>query len=266
MLASMRMVMFSIIVPYKNSERWIGRCCDSLTNQRGEFEFILINDDSDDNGEAIVNEYANRDERFVMLDNQHRTGVSGARNTGLDCASGEWISFLDADDEMMPDVYKIFTSAINKHKRANIFQFNHYRHYAKNGKTLLRYTNHPGVYDINRLPVLWVMVWNKLVRRDIIDGVRFDEGMKFAEDEMFVYECLARDGRIFCMADITTTHHFENTSSLSKTKDESDIFKLCRATENFIKRNKEPSIRRAACLRMSEHWSHLFLDTLTERK
>lgn len=256
--------MISVIVPYKDSERWVGRCCESLTVQDGEFEFLLVNDNSEDNGEAIVNEYANRDKRFVMLNNEHRTGVSGARNTGLDHAGGDWITFLDADDELMPGACEMFRSAIKSNKDANIFQFNHYRYYAKNGRTALKYTNVPGTYNIKRLPVLWVMVWNKLIRRDLIDGLRFNESMKFAEDEMFVFECLARDGRIFCKSDITTIHHFENTESLSKTRDESDILKQSHAIEDFIKRNKDQDVRRAACMRLSEHWAHLFLDVFTK--
>lgn len=258
--------MISIIVPYKNAEPWLSRCCDSLTRQDGDLEFVLVNDNSKDKSERIVAEYASRDKRFVMLDNQHKGGVSGARNTGLDNARGEWLTFLDADDVMVDNVWKIFDSAIRSGKGAVLYQFNHYRYYAKKNKTVLKYTNTPGRYSLGRAPILWCFVWNKLIRADLVEDIRFIEGMKFGEDEMFCLECLAKSESVICNGNATTVHHFENEKSLSKTKTRNDIIKFAHALEHFIQMAEDPDAKRLACLRLSEHWSHLFLDMFTGKE
>ena len=117
--------MISVIVPYWNSEKWLGRCCESLMKQQGEFEFLLISDHCTDRSDDIARGYACMDDRFCVLWNTRAKGVSGARNTGLDAAKGEWVTFLDADDEMLPNVWGIFQRMIQICDTANIVQANH---------------------------------------------------------------------------------------------------------------------------------------------
>ena len=93
--------MISVIIPYKNAEKYIPRCAESLLQQDSNFEFIFVNDDSEDDGPEILKNYA--DSRFVMLYNSGCPGVSGARNVGLANAEGDWITFLDVDDVMLPN-------------------------------------------------------------------------------------------------------------------------------------------------------------------
>ena len=95
--------MISVIVPFYNSEEWLGRCCDSLISQKGDFEFILVDDKSKDKSYDIACDYAAKDKRITVLKNKYKKGVCGARNTGIVYADGEYITFLDADDEMMSD-------------------------------------------------------------------------------------------------------------------------------------------------------------------
>ena len=128
----------SVIVPYHNAAPWLVRCLNSLTDNEGDFEFILVNDRSDDAGPSIVRQYAAIDERFVILDNERGPGVSGARNTGLDICSGDWITFLDADDKYIESAYKTFVRAINANRMAAVIQFNHLRHYSQINKTVLK--------------------------------------------------------------------------------------------------------------------------------
>ena len=247
----------SIIVPYKDASKYIGRCADSLRNQSGDFEFIFVNDNSTDDPVFET------DERFVLVDNQHKAGVGGARNTGLDIATGEWITFLDADDYLNPKAYRMFSNAVKQADGFNILQFNHNRYYAKVDKTALKYTNRAGVYKLESLPVYWCCVWNKLYRADFLRDIRFNESMRFGEDEMFNVECLAKDKRIRCFDTVTMTHVFENRQSLSKTKTEADLLKMAKAYEDFIKKHKDPEVRRACCSRLSTHWSHLFFEMFT---
>ena len=112
--------MISVIVPYKNAAPWIGRCVESLKAQSGDMEFILVNDHSTDDGKKIAKDLTKGDKRFRHYENARADGVSGARNTGLDKAKGEWITFLDADDEMLPEAYQVFERMIRLDQTINI--------------------------------------------------------------------------------------------------------------------------------------------------
>lgn len=245
----------SVIVPYWNSEKWIGRCCDSLTSQKGDFEFIMVDDHSTDKGKDIVMKYAHDDDRFIVLVNLHQKGVSGARNTGLDYASGEWVTFLDADDELMPKAYFMFERMTWVHKKANIVQANHLRRYEKRKETVKRQFNHEGTYCITNMPMVWYMVWNKIYRRDFIGDTRFQEGMQYGEDELFILDLLAKDDWIFHTDDITMIRHYDNAGSLSKSKTKTELITQARALEEFLMRCDNTAVKTFVCNLLSEHWA-----------
>lgn len=88
----------SVIIPVYNADKYIGRSLDCLLSQTEEnIEIICVNDGSTDNTEAVLNEYAERDKRIRMLQ-QENTGAGAARNLGLSVAKGKYTIFLDADD------------------------------------------------------------------------------------------------------------------------------------------------------------------------
>ena len=96
------MPILSIIIPVYNVEKYFRRCLDSVMSQSfRDYELLLVDDGSSDSSGAICDEYAVRDERIRVF---HKTngGVSSARNVGLEHAKGEWIYFVDADDEVLP--------------------------------------------------------------------------------------------------------------------------------------------------------------------
>ena len=90
----------SIVVPLFNKARYVARCLTSILNQNfTDFELIVVNDGSTDEGEEVVRSFS--DER-VRLINQANAGPGAARNRGMGDARGEFIAFLDADDEWLP--------------------------------------------------------------------------------------------------------------------------------------------------------------------
>ena len=216
----------SVIVPFWNSEKWLSRCLDSLCRQKGDFEFILVDDNSTDNGFEIASGYWENDFRFILLKNRRTAGVSGARNTGIDHADGDWITFLDADDEMLPDAYATFRKVISEDERANIHQLNHLRHYTNTNRTVLKYQNVSGVYQFGNLPQMWFGVWNKLFNRDFLT-IRFDERLQYGEDGLFALECLIKDNYIHHGDEkqLAVKHRFDNKQSLSHIKTSADIHK-----------------------------------------
>ena len=97
----------SVIVPVYNVEPWLRECLDSLINQTlKEIEIICINDGSPDNSGEILEEYAQIDDRIIVI-NQENKGLSTARNKGLEIANGEYVSFVDPDDYINLNTYEI---------------------------------------------------------------------------------------------------------------------------------------------------------------
>ncbi len=95
--------MISVVIPVYNVEQYLGGCLDSvLCSVYQDFELILVNDGSTDGSFQICGEYAARDSRIRLI-SQENTGVSAARNRGIDACQGEWIVFVDADDFISPN-------------------------------------------------------------------------------------------------------------------------------------------------------------------
>ena len=241
----------SIIVPYKNAGPWIGRCVESLKAQKGNFVFLFINDGSTDDGEAIAKEAAGSDPRFLWFDNERRPGVSGARNTGITHATGDYVAFLDADDELHPDAWK--TAENGQNGPYSIVQYNHIRQY-RNGRTAIKHKNPDGMHGIDDMPPLWEWVTNKVFRREFIRGIWFEERLQYGEDELFMLECLAVEPKIRCVDGVMMVHHFDNTESLSKQKREVDLWRQIGEIERFLIRQGDPALRCFVCDWLSVHW------------
>ena len=95
--------MISIIVPVYNVEAYLSKCLDSLVNQTyRDIEIICVNDGSTDGSLSILEQYAAKDGRVKII-SQTNQGLSGARNTGIQVAQGEWMMFVDSDDWIEKD-------------------------------------------------------------------------------------------------------------------------------------------------------------------
>ena len=98
--------LISIIVPIYNVENYLRQCLDSIMNQTyRNFECLLINDGSSDNSEDICREYVSKDSRFRYFEKENG-GVSSARNLGIECSGGAYITFIDADDWVDSDYFR----------------------------------------------------------------------------------------------------------------------------------------------------------------
>ena len=95
----------SVIVPIYNLAPWLGRCVESILAQTCEnLEVILVDDGSGDDSLAIARSFAERDSRVKVI-HQENAGVTAARLRGVEEATGEWIGFVDGDDELEPQMY-----------------------------------------------------------------------------------------------------------------------------------------------------------------
>ena len=108
-------IKISIIVPCYNVEKYLPECLDSLLNQTFKyFEIICVNDGSNDSTLSILEKYSKKDSRIKII-SQKNKGLSGARNTGIDAAKGDYIAFLDSDDWVDNNFYLKLYEAITKH-------------------------------------------------------------------------------------------------------------------------------------------------------
>lgn len=106
--------MISVIVPIYNVEKYLPTCIESILNQTyKDLEILLIDDGSTDNSGKICDEYAERDNRCIVIHQQNK-GVSETRNTGLNHATGEYISFIDSDDYIHPQMLEILYETLQK--------------------------------------------------------------------------------------------------------------------------------------------------------
>ncbi|MFD0859915.1 glycosyltransferase [Roseovarius aquimarinus] len=192
----------SVIVPIHNVATHVGKCIESLRAQiLADFEAILIDDGSTDDSAARAAEAICGDCRFRLV-RQANAGLSAARNAGLDLARGAFIAFLDSDDRLAPDFLSRLWRSLDETGAdwaACGIQFSlpdgtGGRHSAIHGAPDMAWHGARRLYrfrDWCDVIPHFPSVWNKLYRRSLIDGLRFDEGTWF-EDHAFFHAAAAR--------------------------------------------------------------------------
>lgn len=105
-------ILVSIIIPVYNSEKTIGKCLDSLVGQTyKDIEIICVNDCSQDNSLSVLEQYAAKDKRIVIINHGENKNAGGARNSGIRAAKGEYICFVDNDDWLRLDAIELLVKA-----------------------------------------------------------------------------------------------------------------------------------------------------------
>ena len=186
----------SIIVPVYNAQTYLEKCVDSLLNQTyQQLEIILINDGSTDQSLHICEKYK-KSHRNIVIVSKTNAGASAARNTGIEQASGEWVTFVDADDWIeMNFVEALLEFATLHHLKLVSAGYCTVRDSDKKNilykggsqqitfqKSLLLITS-----DKEQFPK---PMWGKLYKRELLNDIRFREGLHYGEDKLFVVETL----------------------------------------------------------------------------
>ncbi len=185
--------MISVIIPIYNAANYLQQTLVNLLSVCGESEVILVDDGSTDSSAEICNQYSRQDKRIRVI-HQRNAGPAAARNTGLKNANGDWIYFMDADDELKNDGFEIFNSAC-KERDIDLHVFG-FKVKWNNTENIIqfpeRFINRSdfGKYIVNN--VLGVahgngFLWNKLYRRNVIiaNHLEFCCDARVQEDEMF---------------------------------------------------------------------------------
>lgn len=160
-------IKFSVVLPVYNVADYLRECLDSLINQTySNLEIICVNDGSTDNSLAILQEYAAKDSRIKII-NQENQGLGQTRTNGMPHATGDFISFIDPDDWIELDMFEKLAVYV-KEKNPQVVQFN-IRYYFESDKTfsqvdfLERYANRVKIDIKNKDYYCWKEMKNILI-------------------------------------------------------------------------------------------------------
>ncbi len=183
-----------IVIPVYNASKTIVKCLDSLKNQTFEdWQALCIDDCSTDGSFKVLCEYAKTEPRVRVMQNQSNLGASGARNKLLELADAEYIMFVDGDDSIEPDMlktmYDFAKNGFDVVQSGFVYDFENGKSIVPNG-AFKRDTELCGkrikkVYLKMSCGINMNHVCMKLIRREVINGIRFDESMKTGEDLVF---------------------------------------------------------------------------------
>lgn len=198
--------LISVIVPVYKVQDYLDACVASITGQTYQnLEIILVDDGSPDRCGQMCDEWAGRDARIKVL-HQKNSGLSGARNAGLEVCRGAWVAFADSDDVLHPQMLETLYKALGADPDARIAccRFEKWEQPPKDWILASFVPVQPvrlsgaALWDFfytNELNTQMVVAWNKLYSRQLFDRLRYPLG-RIHEDEFLTYRLLYQAGRV----------------------------------------------------------------------
>lgn len=185
--------MISVIVPVYNVEKYIEKCVESIIAQTyTDLEIILVDDGSTDNSGKLCDLYASKDERIRVI-HKENGGLSDARNVGIEQSTGEYLSFIDSDDYIHPQMMEILYRNMQEYG-ADLSMCDSLE-VAENEEFVfekicnrVRVVEHP-LEELRNNAAKISVAWNKLYPRKMFDEVKYPKG-KLHEDEYVIHELL----------------------------------------------------------------------------
>lgn len=212
----------TIIVPIYNVEKYLTKCLLSIQNQTfKDFECLMIDDCSPDDSWKICKQFEQTDARFKYIKRPQNGGLGAARNTGLDNASGKYISFIDSDDSIQPNFCEILLPYAEKYGwvRSGRHGVN------EAGKETKVFSIEEGLYTTSDEPFKILTsdrkyeistVCSCIYKRSIIGNLRFDK-CKYGEDYIFSLELFAKYGQVY-FKEVYLYDYLQRQDSLSGCK------------------------------------------------
>lgn len=216
----------SVIVPVYNSEKYLKRCIDSILNQTYKaIELILVDDGSPDNCGKICDEYAKKDKRVRVI---HKTnaGVSAARNSGLEIASGNYATFVDSDDYIEPEMYSNMMEKVHQYN-CDVVMCDCIKDFTDHSE-IYTHDIRAGFYDKEQLvneyyPHLLMMEnieypatisnWLILFNRNKLGNLRYVVGVRYSEDLLFGAQLVYNTDSFYYMKEQAYYHYYMNPTS-----------------------------------------------------
>ena len=237
----------SVIIPVYNSENYLKECLDSLLKQTfKEIEIICVDDGSTDNSLSILEKYAKKDNRIIIL-KQKNQGAGVARNYGMKIAKGEYLLFLDSDDFFKKEMIQVLVNTATKiNSDIIIFKFAQYNQitgkfiHQKISKKRKWWPNGVFNYSLNPNKIFIsfkVCAWNKLFRHSFIkeNGLYFQDN-KRTNDLYFTSTSLVVAKSIYFLDKELIYYRIGLTNNSQSTNDlyPLDFYKALLALKNFL--------------------------------
>lgn len=233
----------SVIIPVFNAEKYLHKCLDSILLQTYKnLEIICVNDGSTDSSEQILDEYAQKDSRIIVL-NQQNSGQSIARNKGLEIATGEFVSFIDSDDWVSLSLYQKFVNALKLvNSDIDIYMFNAdiFLKEQSLSDVKLKHVFELSAWKIKSENLLYsvadcsnpfdgnMSVCNKIYKKSYLESLnlKFEESLIF-EDKVFHFESFLRTQKIYINNDALYHYRQHSASTMHTIKNNVfDIFEV----------------------------------------
>ena len=218
-------VLFSIVVTIYNKADVIERCVTSLINQTySNIQIVLVNDGSKDDSLKLCYDYAKKDSRVIVVDQQNQ-GVAGARNTGLSAADGQYVTFVDADDYLEPNVFENVAALLANKQCLDMITWGCIEE-DSSGKILESISMEQGAYstkkqaylEINRRLLGYIWLW--AFKKDMLckNQLLFEKFFEPIDDYLFVLKAFEKANSVGSVEN--TFYHYvrsDSLQSLSKT-------------------------------------------------
>lgn len=203
----------SIIIPIYNTEKYLDKCLNSVIKQTYKnLEIILIDDGSKDNSAEIAKRYEQMDGR-VWLFQQENAGVSAARNAAMELATGEYVLMVDSDDWIEPDM--VSTLVENAQATDSDMSCCQYDKMVRSDiGALEKWEQRQALETFIIHQKINGSLVNKLIKREILDGLEFDSSIRYGEDALFCWKVLMRAGSL-CITNRVLYHVVMHSDSAS---------------------------------------------------
>ena len=240
----MKNILISVIIPIYNSEEYLEKLLSSLREMINEkIQVILVNDGSTDNSKNIINRY---NDIFKVIHLKKNHGVSYARNYGLKYATGKYITFVDSDDSISKDYFKVLLKNIESNHDIYAFELEHVYKDRVNKNTCeykKLYTKEE-LFSNNFLkPYVFIWVTNKCIKREVLlrNRINFNIDYSIGEDLDFMLKVLNSIKTIYFIDKTLYYYNRANSNSLTRKKILSlpyDTFICNTKIEEFFIKNK----------------------------
>lgn len=220
----------SVIIPAYNTEKFIERCINSVLNQSyNNIEIIVIDDGSKDSTKSIVEQFISKDKRVIYVW-QENAGVSASRNKGIQCSSGDFLTFVDADDwlefDALERMYRAFKPDIGfvccgtfMHRNDEVKTYSPPEN--------LQLSKEETLYSLYSDSYVRPVVWGKLYRSKMVKGkLSFATNIAHAEDIKFVSDFSLHTKKICVLKYCGYHYQMDNADSAMHKLYDADTFDM----------------------------------------
>lgn len=236
--------LISVIIPVYNSEKYLRQCVESVQRQTYQnLEIVLVNDGSTDSSPRICEQLSNEDAR-VRVVHKKNGGVGDTRNMGLSVANGDYIAFVDSDDQMEPNLLSALFELMNR-TQADIAIGNFYE-FIEDSQSYKVYLSEADYFEETFTPEQWLLKqytgqfnisqcftvpWCKLYKKELFTNVAYPT-VKTAEDDFATWKVYLNASKIAFMNRALYMHR-KRFDSVTKSVNLADVFPIATIEERI---------------------------------